>query len=262
MPYMACSPASTGGSTGRKPQPGQLVQDEPVQRQLGHGHVADPVGEPGAGQPGAPLHVDPAALGTEFGRVAGGEAERRPLANLAQDLRVLLGHAVGGGGVGQVRDAGEQRVPLVVGMRQVGLGPVQLGGEPLQLGELPGPWRTGPGGPLLLRAQRLGALGQLAPPGVRGEQCVEVGRGPAPVQRGPVAIRFLPGSLEIYHRRNPSRARQAGRPVEAAAQAGQGQAAAGPAQAGPVQVAAVADRTWLPAPSRTGSARTRPRSPG
>src|SRR5207244_8176398 len=60
--------------------------------------------------------------------------------------------------------------------------------------------------PLLLGAQGLGQHGQLAPPDIHGEQRIEVGRGAATAQRGPVAARILPGSLEINHSGESSRA--------------------------------------------------------
>ena len=60
------------------------------------------------------------------------------------DLRVFLVHAVGGGGVGQVRDPVQQRLPLVVGMGQLGLRLRRARREPPQLSYL-----AGPGGPAL-----------------------------------------------------------------------------------------------------------------
>ena len=117
---------------------------------------------------------------------------------------------VGGGRVGQVRDAREQAGTLPLGVRLLRLRLRQVVGQPPQLRALLRAGRAAPGQLLLLGAQRLGLLGELTPPGVHREQRVEVGGSPAPVQRGPVTVRILPRSLEIYHRRNPSRARPIG----------------------------------------------------
>jgi hypothetical protein len=82
---------------------------------------------------------------------------------------------------------------------QLGLRLGELVGEPPQVGQLVGTGRPGPGRPLLLGAQGLGSFGQLAPPGVGGEQRVEIFCRAAAGQRGPVAVRLLAGSLEVDH---------------------------------------------------------------
>ena len=58
-----------------------------------------------------------------------------------------------------------------------------------------------------LGAQALGALGVLPPPGVGRQQRVEVSRGTAAGQRGPVAIWLLARRLEVNHAGESSRAR-------------------------------------------------------
>lgn len=198
---------------GEEPLAGQPVQHEPVQRLLGDGHVADPVGEPGSGQPGTPGHVDPAAGRAQVGGVLDREAERRPLAPGADGDRVLLGHAVRGGRVGQVRDPGQQRLPDLLGLGLLGLGRVQFLTQLAQLGDLLRAGRRALGGALLGRAELLGPLGQLAPPLVGGEQGVEVIGRVTPGQCGAVPVRFLARGFEVNHLRESSGHSQYRRPA-------------------------------------------------
>ena len=81
--------------------PDQLDR-EADQGQLQHHQVALEVGEAGAGEAGAGLHVDQAQRGADLEVVARLEVELGALADLAQDDRVLLGHPVRRVGVGQV----------------------------------------------------------------------------------------------------------------------------------------------------------------
>ena len=164
--------------------------------------VPDPVGEPGAGQPRSPGHVHPAAGRAQLQVVAGLKAEVWPLAPGPDQLRVVLVHSVSGGGIGQVRDLGQQRVPLACRFRLCVSGGLHFGCELAQFGKLVRAGRAalGPAGQSLLRrAQDLRALGLLAPLGVCCQQRIEILRCAAPGQRRPVAVRFLPRGLEIDH---------------------------------------------------------------
>ncbi len=178
----------------QEPLGGQPVEDEPVERHLGQGHVPDPVGEPGSRQPGAPGHVDPAPGRAKFGGLAGLEAERRRLAPGADGFRVLLGHPVRGGGVRQVGDAVEQFLTLPLGLGLLRRGLDQFVPELPQLGDLLLAGLGSPGQALLSRAQRLRALGQLPPFLVGVEQGIEIGGGAAAGEGGPVAVRLSAGS--------------------------------------------------------------------
>ena len=153
----------------------QPVQHEPVQRHLGQRHVADPVREPGAGQPGAAGHVDPAARGAEIGGVLGG-SRTRPLAPGARRLGVFLVHAVRRGGVRQVGNPGQQRLPRCSASACSAAPSSSLAAAAAR--RVPRGWACPPGGPLLRGAQGLGALGQLTPPVVGGEQGIEVSAAP------------------------------------------------------------------------------------
>ena len=77
---------------------------EADQRQLEQHQVALQVGEARAGEARRRLHVDQAERGADLQVVARLEVEARDLADLADHDRVLLGHPVGGVGVGHVRD--------------------------------------------------------------------------------------------------------------------------------------------------------------
>ena len=120
MPTSASSRTRTGGTTGSWPSLADQVEGEADQGQLEQDEVALEVGEARARDPGAGLHVDQAELGADLEVVARLEVEARPLALLAQDDRVLLGHPFGGVGVGQV---GQGRGdPLQVGVDLLELG--------------------------------------------------------------------------------------------------------------------------------------------
>ncbi len=164
---------------------GQLVDHIPVQGHLGERDVAYPVREPGAGEPRAAGHVDPAPRGGDLGRVSRLEAELRRLPPAPHQLGVFLVHAVGSGGIGQVRDPGQERVALLGRLSQLCLRLAQLVAERAQLLDLR--WRRPPPRRDPLRgAERLSPLGQRTPAGVGGEQRVEVvGRSRAwPGRRG------------------------------------------------------------------------------
>ena len=182
---------------------GELVDHVAVQRHLGERDVPDPVGEPGAGQPRAAGHVDPAARRAELRGVPRREPELRLLAPGPDELRVLLVHAVRRGRVGQVRDPRQQVVAHLGGLGQLVLRLIEL---IAQLPELLDLLRSGLalGRALLRGAQRLGALGQRSPAGVRGEQRIEVLGRAAPGQRGPEGVWILAGSLEVDHLRDSS----------------------------------------------------------
>jgi hypothetical protein len=113
--------------------------------------------------------------------------------------RVLLGHPVRRRGVGQVRDPAKQRLALAFRLGLLGLGPVEFLAELPQFLDLLRAGRGAPGRALLGGAQRLGALGQLAPPLVGGEQFVKVSGGAAAGQRCPVPVRLVARGPQVNH---------------------------------------------------------------
>ena len=93
---------------------------EADQRQLDHDQVAEQVGEARARGRGGLLDLDPAVLDAEVEVVADLEVEARPLADLAQRDRVVLA-AVGGVGMGQVRQRRRERVAALLDLGELGL---------------------------------------------------------------------------------------------------------------------------------------------
>ena len=103
--------ALAAGEVEREADQGELEQDQ----------VALDVGESGAGELGGGLDVDQAEVGADLEMVAGLEVEARPLPDLAQGHGVLLGHPVGGVGVGEVGDRAGDPLQLLVDLLQLGL---------------------------------------------------------------------------------------------------------------------------------------------
>ena len=144
--------------------------------------------------------------GAEVGRVAGARSRTtaaRPRSRTScASSSSMPSAAVGSGRLG-IRSSSASR--SLVGLRQLGLRLGQLVGEPPELGRAASgpaacPWTTF----FCSARRRLGPLGELAPAGVGGEQRVEVFRRAAAGQRGPVAVRILPGGLEVDHLRESS----------------------------------------------------------
>ena len=252
MPYMACSPTMIGGSTVRNPFPRSLSRTNWYSAISVDGDVADPVGEPRAGQPRAPGHVNPAARGTELQVVPRLEAEPRRLAPGPRDHRVFLVHAVRGGRVGQVGDRGQELVPCARRLGLLAQRGLDRGRQLLEPGQLVRS-RLALGRLLLLGPQRLGPLGVPAPRGVGRQQPVEVLGRPAPCESGPVTVRILPCRLEVNHGRESSRAPAPAsrlRPRRERVRAPR-RSRRRPPPGGP---------SWWPGPSRPGSSRTPPAS--
>ena len=187
---------------------------EADQGQLEQHQVALEVGEARAGEPRRRLHLDQAQLGADLEVVAGLEVELRPLADLAHDDRVLLGHPVGGVGVGQVGEGDGDPVEIGLDLLQLGLAGLDLLLQPLHpLHQVPGVAAR-----LLGLADLLGeglALGlgvldlgqQLAAAGVERQQLVDLLGGAAAGQRRLDPLGVGADQLQVEHRRVSVRAR-------------------------------------------------------
>ena len=140
--------------------------------------------------------------------VAGLEVELGPLAHLAQDDRVLLGHPVGGVGVGQVGEGGGEPVEVGLDLLQLGLAGLDPLLQPLDLAIS----SSASLARLLGLADLLGeglALGlgvldlgqQLAAAGVEGEQLVDLLGGAAARQRRLDPLGVGADQLQVKHGR-------------------------------------------------------------
>ena len=199
---------------GLVPLGADQLDREADQGQLQQHQVALQVGEAGAGEPRRRLHLDQAQLGADLEVVAGLEVELGPLADLADDDRVLLGHPVGGVGVGQVGERDGDPVEVGFDPLQLGLAGLDLLLQPLDpLHQVPGVAAR-----LLGLADLLGerlALGlgvldlgqQLAAAGVERQQLVDLlGRAAAGKRRlDPLGVGA--DQLQVEHRRGGVRAR-------------------------------------------------------
>ena len=71
VPYSACSRTSTGGMTGSKPSPHELLDRVADERELEQDEIAAQVGKARARQPGGALHVDRAPASSRWSRPVG-----------------------------------------------------------------------------------------------------------------------------------------------------------------------------------------------
>ena len=167
VPYIASSRTSTGGIIWMCPCLDGRVDREAVEREREQGGVADQVPEARAGEARGALHLEAADLG-----VLG--ARRPGLADAAELLGVLVGVAVGRGGVGRVRHLLEEAVALGFGGGELLLRGLELLLHAVQLLEL---LRRRLALQLQLAAELVHARDELAPALVGGEQRVERLRG-------------------------------------------------------------------------------------
>ena len=121
------------------------------------------------------------------------EVERRPLADLAQHLGVLLGLALGRRRIGQVRKRRQQRVDLFLDLGQLLLERLDLRRQLAHRGDL-SPTRSSPARfasaicseTRFCSARRSSICGQqLAPPLVEREQLVDLARPPRAARAPP-----------------------------------------------------------------------------
>ncbi len=161
----------------------RAVEREAVERHREQRRVAEHEAEARAREPRGALHLEAADL-----RVLG--ALGPGIAEAAKLLRVLVGRAVGSGGIRRVRDLCDQRVALPLGFRELGLRHAELLLEPAAAPRAARAWAcpSASGGRAARRpvgrarasARRPRAARRIAP----RRPCGRVRRGTAPDSRG------------------------------------------------------------------------------
>ena len=166
--------------------------------------VAEQVGKARPGRARPALDVDqPVGEGEVIAHL---EVEPRRRAHGAHDLAVVLGHAVGGGCVRQVRELDQRRIQVCACGLEPRLDPVQALAQLLGRGDLARGVATGLargpdllGGAIALGAQAVGVDLHRPPGGVEGKDPVDLVGEPSTGEAGAHQVRLAADQRQVEH---------------------------------------------------------------